>query len=159
MTDRMFYILHILVLLGTGLIAGTFFAFSSFIMAALERLPPAQGITAMQAINVTVINPLFMGMLFGTALLSAYMGYHAYRTGSGGRDTMIFVATLLYVFGVIGTTMVFNVPLNDALAGLDGSATGSVNVWRDYVRNWTFWNSARGIAAAVATVMLALALG
>jgi uncharacterized membrane protein len=159
MTDRMFYILHILALLGTGLIAGTFLAFSSFIVAALERLPPAQGITAMQSINVTVINPLFMGLLFGTAILSAYLGYHAYRTGSGGRNTMIIAAALVYIVGAIGTTMVFNVPLNDALAGLDCSATGSANVWRDYVRSWTFWNSARAVAAAASTVMLAVALG
>src|SRR5258705_6992637 len=42
--------------LGAGLVAGVFFAFSSFVMAALARLPPAQAIAAMQSINVTVVN-------------------------------------------------------------------------------------------------------
>lgn len=56
--------------LGGGLIAGTFFAFSAFVMGALKRLPPAQGIAAMQSINVVVINPLFLGVFLGTAALS-----------------------------------------------------------------------------------------
>ena len=39
--------------LGCGLNAGVFFAFSGFVMNGLRRLPAAQGIAAMQSINVT----------------------------------------------------------------------------------------------------------
>jgi uncharacterized membrane protein len=53
--------------LGCGLIAGVFFAFSTFVMSALARLQPAQGIAAFQAINITVYNPWFMGTFLGTA--------------------------------------------------------------------------------------------
>lgn len=55
--------------LGCGLMAGVFFAFSTFVMKALGALPPAQGIAAMQSINVAVINRWFMAAFFGTALL------------------------------------------------------------------------------------------
>ncbi|HEV8205069.1 MAG TPA: hypothetical protein VGR04_00085, partial [Acidimicrobiia bacterium] len=48
--------------------AGFFFAFSACVMKALARLPAAQGVAAMQSINVVVINPLVMAALFGTAL-------------------------------------------------------------------------------------------
>jgi uncharacterized membrane protein len=44
--------------LGCGLVAGVFFAFSSFVMPALKRLPPAQGIAAMQSINKLAVTPL-----------------------------------------------------------------------------------------------------
>ena len=54
--------------LGSGLIAGVFFAFSTFVMKALARLAPAEGIAAMQSINVVVLNPWFLGAFFGTAL-------------------------------------------------------------------------------------------
>ena len=47
---------------------GVFFAFSAFVMQALARLPPAQGIAAMQSINVAAVTPPFMVALFGTAL-------------------------------------------------------------------------------------------
>ncbi len=43
--------------LGSALVAGVFFAFSTFVMKALGRLQPEQGIAAMQSINVTVLNP------------------------------------------------------------------------------------------------------
>ena len=63
-------ILTFLAALGSGLMAGFFFAFSATVMWALERQPPAAGISAMQAINVVVLNPLFLGTFFGTAILS-----------------------------------------------------------------------------------------
>ena len=47
---------------------GVFFAFSSFVMQALKRLPPAQGIAAMQSINIVAVTPVFMTALFGTAV-------------------------------------------------------------------------------------------
>src|SRR5688572_13860507 len=71
MTDRVFPLLTLVAALGCGLIAGVFFAFSSFVMAALHRLPPAQGIAAMQSINRVVINPLFLGTFLGTAAACA----------------------------------------------------------------------------------------
>jgi uncharacterized membrane protein len=37
--------------LGAGLNGGVFFAFSGFVMPALQRLPAAQGIAAMQSIT------------------------------------------------------------------------------------------------------------
>ena len=57
-------------LLGSALVGGVFFAFSSFVMKALSRIPSANGIVAMQSINVVVINPLFRGAFMGTAVLS-----------------------------------------------------------------------------------------
>ena len=50
------FVLTLLAALGSGLIGGVFFAFSAFVMKALARLRPDQGIAAMQSINVTVLN-------------------------------------------------------------------------------------------------------
>jgi uncharacterized membrane protein len=58
-------VLSLLTALGAGLVAGAFFAFSTFVMAALGRVPAHEGIRAMQQINITVINPWFMTALFG----------------------------------------------------------------------------------------------
>ncbi len=70
MSDRLLATGTLTAVLGSGLIAGTFFAFSSFVMPALARLPAAQGIASMQSINVVVINPLFLGVFVGTAGVS-----------------------------------------------------------------------------------------
>jgi uncharacterized membrane protein len=59
------YVLTLLAALGSGLMAGVFFAFSAFVMRALAQLAPPHGMAAMQAINVAVLNPLFLGTFIG----------------------------------------------------------------------------------------------
>jgi uncharacterized membrane protein len=52
MTERTLSVCLAIGALSSGLVAGTFFAFSTFVMRALDRLPSAQAIAAMQAVNV-----------------------------------------------------------------------------------------------------------
>jgi len=65
--DRLLFALTLFAALGCGLVAGVFFAFSTFVMKALSRLSPGEGIAAMQSINVVVLNSWFMVAFFGTA--------------------------------------------------------------------------------------------
>jgi uncharacterized membrane protein len=67
--DGLVFGLTLVAALGCGLIAGVFFAFSSFVMRALGRLPPSGGAAAMQWINVVVLNPVFLGVFVGTAVV------------------------------------------------------------------------------------------
>ena len=55
-------ILALITALGCGTIAGVFFAFSTFVMKALARLPANEGIAAMQSINVAAVNSWFWGL-------------------------------------------------------------------------------------------------
>ena len=48
--------LTIVAALGSGVMAGFFFAFSVVVMKALGKLAPEEGIAAMQSINVVVLN-------------------------------------------------------------------------------------------------------
>ncbi len=69
--------------LGSALVAGVFFAFSTFIMKALGRLQPEQGIAAMQSINVTVLNPWFFTVFFGTGVGCIFLAVFALSNWSG----------------------------------------------------------------------------
>ncbi|UUZ79344.1 hypothetical protein LJK88_29775 [Paenibacillus sp. P26] len=73
MTDRILFLFTLASALGSGLTAGLFFAFSAFVMNALSRIPPEQGIAAMQSINIAVLNPWFGVVFFGTTLTSAVL--------------------------------------------------------------------------------------
>ena len=88
-------------------------------MKALARLPPAQGLAAMQSINVVVINPLFMGALFGTALACAVLVVAAFVEWGEAYSVYLLVGGLVYLVGAILLTIVYHVPRNDALAALD----------------------------------------
>jgi len=48
-------------------------------MRALARLAPAQGIAAMQSINVAAVTPLFMTALFGTAAACVFLAVWSLR--------------------------------------------------------------------------------
>ncbi len=56
------------------MVGGIFFAFSSFVMRALAKMPDAEGIAAMQSINVVVINPSFLGAFVGSAAMLFSLG-------------------------------------------------------------------------------------
>jgi len=136
--------------LGCALLGGVFFAFSNFVMKALMRIPAPSGIVAMQAINVTVLNPLFLALFFGTAALCALLLLPRWESpfALGGAA--------LYLIGTFGVTVVFNVPRNNALARLEPA--DSVSAWRRYVQEWTWWNHVRTLAAVAAAALLALDL-
>ncbi len=105
--------------LGAALVAGIFFAFSTFIMTALSRLLPEQGIAAMQSINVAVLNPWFLAVFFGTALGSIALALLGILNWGAPGSTFLVSGCLLYLIGCILVTIVFNVPLNHALAAVE----------------------------------------
>lgn len=144
--------------LGCGLVAGVFFAFSTFVMEGLAQRPAAEGITAMQSINRTVINPAFIGALLGTAVASAGLAVYAMTDWDRSYAAYLVGGAALYIVGTILVTMQANVPRNQALARLDPEAAHAADHWQRYVAQWTAWNHVRTVAALAATAMFAVAL-
>ena len=138
--------------------AGVFFAFSSFVMSALARLQPAQGIAAMQSINITVINPLFMAAFLGTAAACIFLAVSSLLKWHQPGAAYLLLGSLLYLIGTLGVTIVFNVPLNEALARVEPSSTEGASLWARYLANWTNWNHIRAASALAAAASLAIAL-
>ncbi len=158
MSDQLLHVLTVVAALGCALVGGVFFAFSTFVMKALDRLPPPQGLVAMQSINVTVINGLFMTAFFGTAaacvllVIVSLLAWH--RPGAG----FLFFGSVLYLLGTILVTIVFNVPRNNTLAAVHPANGDSARAWAGYVKGWTVWNHVRTVAAVVAAAALMIAL-
>ncbi|WP_044988308.1 DUF1772 domain-containing protein [Sorangium cellulosum] len=144
--------------LGCGLIAGVFFAFSSFVMPALARLPPAEGMAAMQSINVVVLNRSFLGVFVGTAGACLILAVVSMLRWSEAGSALRIAGGALYVVGTFLVTMVRNVPLNDALERVSPEAAAAAETWARYVPAWTTWNTARALAALASAALLTLAL-
>jgi uncharacterized membrane protein len=125
-------------------------------LAALAKLPSAQGIAAMQFINITVINPLFMGVFLGTSAVCIFVVVSSLSKFNQPGTAYLLVGSLLYLVGTFGVTIVFNVPLNDALAKVEPSSTEGATLWNSYLSNWTFWNHIRTIAALIAAGLFAI---
>lgn len=144
--------------IGCGLVGGIFFAFSSFVMAALGRLPPDQGIAAMNAINVTVINPVFFLAFFGTGLVCLVQLVGAWFWWDQMSGQLILAAAVIYLAGCIGVTMACNVPLNNALAAVSRGTPEAAALWAAYLDRWTAWNTVRTVACVVSAVLFMAAL-
>lgn len=154
----LFTTLVLLCALGCGLNSGVFFAFSTFVMQGLARLAPDAGIDAMKAINVTAVRPLFMSLLFGTAVLCAIAIVLALIAWDRPGSLLVGIGGAVYIAGAILVTMLGNVPLNNALGRIASADGDGATVWRRYLRDWTRWNHVRTIACTLAMALFILAL-
>ena len=156
--DHFLFALTLLAALGCGLIAGVFFAFSSFVMKALARLPASAGIAAMQSINIVVLRSVFMAVFLGTAAVCVVASvYSLFRLQEPGVVYML-IGSALYLVGSFLVTIIFNVPRNEALAKLAPTDPNSANFWSGYVASWTAWNHVRTVAALGAAASFSVAL-
>lgn len=144
--------------LGSALIAGVFFAFSTFVIAALGRRPAAEGIAAMQEINVAVVRSGFLAVFVVTAVTSALLALFALLRWNDPRAAWWLAGAVLYVLGTFVLTIVRNVPLNDRLAAADPGSAEGAGVWSRYLADWTWWNTLRTVASLLATGAFILAV-
>jgi uncharacterized membrane protein len=158
MIDTLLFLLRLAAVVGTGLMAGLFFVFSNTVMGALGRIEPAQGIAAMQSINRTILNPLFLTIFLVTPLACALVVITSLWRWSEPGAAWFILAGALYVVGTFLVTMVFNVPMNNALDAVHPTAGEAGAVWARYLADWTAWNHVRAITSLAATTFLAIGL-
>ena len=158
MIDNLFFTLTLLSALGCGLMAGVFFIFSNTVMSALARLQPPQGIAAMQSINRTILNPLFFVAFLGTAATSILLAISLLWRWQQPGAVYLLAGSLLYLVGAILVTIVFNVPMNEALETVEPESVEAANLWTRYLTNWTAWNHVRTVASFLGAVSFILAL-
>ena len=156
--DQFHFVLVFFALLGSGLIAGVFFAFSAFVMKALVRLTPADGIAAMQSINITVLNPWFLGVFLGTAVICILLLVWTLLLWNQNGSMYLIMGSSFYLIGNLMVTAIFNVPKNEALAKVNVSDADADQLWRNYVDKWTYWNHVRTVASLLAAACFGLSL-
>ncbi|WP_071338451.1 anthrone oxygenase family protein [Streptomyces albidoflavus] len=157
MSEGVFAASAVVAAVGSGVVAGVFFAFSTSVMRTLAGLPAAQGITAMQRINVVIVKGWFLAVFLGTAALSAVLAVLALVLRPENGLVVTVLGAALYLVGGFGVTVAANVPRNDRLAALDAEDPGSEAPWREFVAEWTVWNHVRGAACAAACACFAAA--
>ena len=157
MMDGYLRILTVIAAVGAGVSGGVFFAFSTFVMKALGRLPAAEGISAMHAINKAAPTPLFMLALFGTGVVSIVLSAVALRHLDQRWAVYVLTGTALYLVCVV-LTVVYHVPRNDALALVDPAGPGAAHAWAHYLSPWTAWNHVRTVTAMAGSTAFIIAI-
>lgn len=144
--------------LAAGLVGGVLYAFSSFVMAALRRLPPAEGMAAMRSINITAVRPGLMVPFVGTMVASVAVAVTAVTDWDATTSVWLLAGAATYVFGTFVMTGLYHVPRNNALAATSTDAVDAPKVWARYMEQWTRWNHYRTLASLAAAVLFGVAL-
>ncbi|WP_051272254.1 DUF1772 domain-containing protein [Shimazuella kribbensis] len=150
-------IITILSIVTTGLVAGTFFAFSISINPAFKQLSDAQYIQAMQAINKVIQNPAFFFAFMGAVIFTPIA---AYMQKNKEASILLFIAFGVYLIGVFGITSFMNVPLNNTLDKFVISSATPLEISQtrtNYAEPWNLWHNIRTTATIIAFVITIMA--
>ncbi|AZB07577.1 DUF1772 domain-containing protein [Chryseobacterium sp. G0162] len=155
---KMTTLLLIITAVLTALIAGLFYAYSCSVVLGLGKLPDAEYLKAMQNINREILNPVFFMSFMGTAILLPVSTF--FFRGEQPVFILLLLATLAYLIGVFGVTVVGNVPMNDQLDQFDisGSAVEAIKQMREnFESRWNFLNNIRTGFSVVSIILLVCA--
>jgi uncharacterized membrane protein len=142
----------------TGLLAGFFYAYACSVMVGLARTDDYTFVATMQWINATVRNAAYAPAFFGSLLLTTVAAAIAMKSR---RRNAGWVVTAAALYGAaLLVTMMFNVPLNDALtaAGAPDQIADLAGVRDDFEGPWVTWNLVRTVFATGALAALCAAL-
>ena len=136
--------------LGAATFGGAMFAFSGFVMHALDRAPARTAIVAMQQINLSAPRPPLVLVMVGTSLLSIV-------TAAVDRSPVVIAGSVAFLASIL-ITGGFHIPRNDALADIDPETSDATAVWTANSRPWQRGNHVRTSAALVGALLLVLSL-
>ncbi len=157
MTSQMLLIFCQFAVIACGLVSGVFLTFSDFVMKSLVAADPAGGVQSMQIINRKVYKTVFMVLLLGMSFASPLFAAYAYYQVSGTPAVLMLSGSAIYFFGVFVVSLLFNVPMNRRLDGMDYTAKDTHAYWQTYVPVWSFWNYIRSISSAAAAACFLVA--
>jgi uncharacterized membrane protein len=155
---RSIYLATAFAALGSAIVGGVMYAFSSFVMSGLDRATPGQAIAAMNGINVTAVRPAFMIPFMGTALLSVVLVVVGLVRHGRPESWFLVAAGAVYLVGAFVVTVAYNVPRNDSLALVDPNSAHAAARWATYYRDWTRANHVRTLASLVSAGLFVAAL-
>ncbi|PBQ33275.1 hypothetical protein CNR22_16335 [Sphingobacteriaceae bacterium] len=118
--------LLIFAILLTGLVAGLFYGYDCSVITGLGNLQDKEYLQAFQSINRAILNPYFFTSFMGSLVLLPVASYFSFKNGPGTSFYFLLSATLVYIIGVMGITLLGNVPLNTTLDQFN-SVTASEN--------------------------------
>ena len=117
--------------------------------------PKSQGVSHQPIPPGATIGILGSGQLGRMlAIAAAALGF---RIGVPAANWLA-AAAAVYILGCIGVTIFANVPLNNLLANADISRADGLEVWADYLKSWTFWNSVRTVSSLISGLLFFSAL-
>jgi uncharacterized membrane protein len=151
----------VLATLTMGLVTGAFVLYSHTVMPGLGNTDDRTFVTAFQAMDESIINPVFMLGGFLGALIFTALAVGLHLRGDGRPVLPWLIAALVLYVIVVGITFGVNVPLNDEIkAAGDPDRISDFAAVRDqfHESRWAAWNHVRSVLCTAAFGCLIWAL-
>jgi uncharacterized membrane protein len=144
----------------TGLSAGLFYSWSVSVIPGTQNVVDSTYLETMQSINREILNPLFFLIFFGSLV---FLGITSVYEFYNNQLTFWFVlsATITYLIGTLGVTVIGNVPLNDQLAALklkEMNVNHLAEFRKSYEIKWNQFHLVRTVFAVISFISIVLAL-
>ena len=151
------YVTTILIatVIDVGLSAGLFATFSYAVMTGLRRTDDRTFVSAMQQLNVGIINGWFALIFVGSLVLMVVSAI--LHLGAGRPALPWILGGLAAYLAVLVITFVVNVPLNNRLAA-EGDPADAAAARQRFEPGWVRWNAARTLGSVAAFACLVIAL-
>lgn len=135
----------------TTLLSGIFFGYAVSVNGALGKLRDDEYVRAMQSINIVIQNPLFFLTFMGPVVLLPFATFLAYDNSSI-QFGLLLLATIIYIVGTFGITVIGNVPLNNQLAKASTNTAHEARI--RFEKPWNRLHVIRTIAGIIVTILL-----
>jgi len=137
-----------------GLQAGTYFTWATGVMPGLANVDDRTFVSAVQQMNIAIVNPVFIATFLGAPLLAG-----ASIAVAGAQARPWAIAATAFAVGTLVITFAGNIPLNDALdaAGPVDRIKDLAAVRADFESLWVKLNLARTLTSVGALGALAMA--
>ncbi len=149
-------IVLLLAAISIGLTAGIFFAWAASVVPGLGKLNDLAYLEAMQSINREIQNPFFFSCFIGAVFLLPLATFMVYSAPVIKRFWLLLAASFIYIIGVFGVTVAFNVPLNNMLEAIDLKAADAFQLAaarETFEPKWNFFNLVRAWLSALALIL------
>ena len=87
-----------------------------------------------------------MLLFIPVAIICVGIAVIAFTDWRGSANLWMISGAACYLIASFVSTIVFNVPMNDALAKVGGNGSAAADLWNVYLRDWTWWNHVGGAA-------------
>lgn len=145
----------------SALVAGLLYGYSCSVNPGLNKLTDAGYLQAMQSINKEILNLYFFIIFFGSAILLPITSWYGYTHLPRACFLLLLAAAIIYLLGVVGTTIAGNVPLNEALAKFNitnATATDLVEQRKLFETSWNQFHLLRTIFSVVTAALVIIAI-
>ncbi|WP_158252517.1 DUF1772 domain-containing protein [Cryobacterium sp. Y57] len=143
---------------GAGITGGVYFTFTTIVFPALRLRSAPEAVAVMQRVNEKAVRAPFMIVFFGGALAACAAAVTALLQDAGAGMVPVRVIGAGLTVASFITTILFNVPRNNALARIRPSNGDSADAWRSFDAGWSRANTTRATLAILGSAFLASSL-